>query len=62
MPKSADIFGYVMPGQPEKAAGAATRAFPYVIKTVIWRSEMFVAAMIAGAFGASDAESIVKCA
>lgn len=56
----ADVFGYVMPGRPEKAAALAFRdACISHHKNGIY-GEMFVAAMLAAAFVESEAEDIVN--
>ena len=55
----ADVFGYVAPGQPQKAAALAFQdASISHAKNGVY-GEMFIAAMIAAAFAAEDADSIV---
>ena len=55
----ADVFGYVAPGQPQKAAALAFQdASISHAKNGVY-GEMFIAAMIAAAFAAEDANSIV---
>ena len=56
----ADIFGYVTPGWPEKAAELAFRdASISHVKNGIY-GEMFVAAMLAASFVTGDVEEIVR--
>jgi len=56
----ADIWGYVFPGRPEKAAEFAYRdATVSHVKNGIY-GEMFVAAMLAASFVTSDVEEIVR--
>ena len=55
----ADIWGYVCPGLPEKAAELAFRdAVVSHVKNGIY-GEMFVAAMLAASFAASDVEEVI---
>jgi ADP-ribosylglycohydrolase len=56
----ADAFGYACPGRPEEAAGLAfSDAAVSHVKNGIY-GEMWVAAMLAAAFVASDVEKVVR--